>query len=154
MNKSIIRDLVKSHINKTVLVNESIEVEGSASIEPVIKDVVSKCLIATVGIHLEHWKTVNEAKHVALGDFYTSLNTQLDSLAEMAMGVGINIRYDFSFGYTFSTDMEFVELLSSLRDVITEALQNTTEAKFQSINDCLVAIQKSIDTLSYKLELS
>ena len=133
---------------------ESIDVAGAKTSTVAIKDVISKCLIATVGIHLEHWKTHNEARHVALGDFYTALNEQLDSLAEIALGIGIDLRSDFAFTHTFTTQEDFIGFLPELRDSVNQALNVTSTTELQSINDCLITIQKSIDTLAYKLELS
>lgn len=134
--------------------NESIDVAGAKNSTTAIKDVISKCLIATVGIHLEHWKTFNEARHEALGEFYTNLNEQLDSLAEIALGIGIDLRSDFSFTHTFTTQEDFVSFLTVLRDSINQALNMTSTTELQSVNDCLISIQKSIDTLAYKLDLS
>jgi hypothetical protein len=132
---------------------ESIDVAGAKNSTNVIKDVISKCLITTVGIHLEHWKTFNEARHEALGEFYINLNEQLDSLAEIALGIGIDLRSDFAFTHTFTTQEDFIDFLPGLRDRVNQALNVTSTTELQSINDCLVAIQKSIDTLAYKLEL-
>lgn len=133
---------------------ESIDVAGAKNSTVAIKDVLSKCLIATVGIHLEHWRTFNEARHTALGEFYTSLNEQLDSLAEISLGIGIDLRSDFSFSHMFTPQEDFVSFLTILRDSVNQALNMTSTTELQSVNDCLITIQKSIDTLAYKLELS
>jgi len=135
-------------------ISESIDVPGAVNAEAAIKVVISKCLIATVGIHLEHWKTFNEARHEALGEFYTAINEQLDSLAEMSMGIGINLRSNFVFGHQFTTEEDFVSVLANIRSSIVDALNITSTTELQSINDCLVTIQQSIDTLAYKLDLS
>jgi hypothetical protein len=48
----------------------------------VIEELVSKIFSDRNAAHLEHWATMNEARHLALGAFYADVITSLDAVVE------------------------------------------------------------------------
>lgn len=112
-------------------------------------------LIFVSQTHVYHLVTKSYAEHMAIGEFYAGLQVLIDGLAEQTIGLNIELNdavtsANLDFGY--SKDRLIAEL-NTYRDSISILLEKTNVPALMSINDTLINIQTSIDTLLYKLQL-
>jgi DNA-binding ferritin-like protein len=136
-------------------ISEARQMPEFEPIRPNISGVVIDGLNMVIRGQITHWNVKNYATHEALGDFYETLKEQLDHLVESCIAVGydtndleqVNINVQGNDLQTFEID------LMQYRDSISETIA-MMPTKFGSIEDILVSIQKTIDTMSYKLTLS
>lgn len=106
--------------------------------------------------HIYHLLTKSYAEHVAIGDFYDCLRGLADGLAEKSIGMGLtqlsaSSTVSITFTYNKST---LIQKLGIYRGYVVNMLENTSSNELLSLNDDIIDIQKTIDTLLYKLQLN
>lgn len=104
---------------------------------------------------ITHWTVKNYATHEALGDFYETLKGQLDHLVESGIAVGFttdDLR-DMNLSIQGNDLETFENQLMQYRASVVDAI-SACPTSMSAIEDILVSIQKTIDTMSYKLTLS
>ena len=106
-------------------------------------------------IHIFHILTKSYSEHVAIGEFYESLNGLNDKFIESLIGVGMDTKhddYDSKLVVNYSRET-LVSLVEDYRDKVTENIDKTSKSELAAVNDTIIDIQSSVDTLLYKLQL-
>lgn len=106
---------------------------------------VGKCLMMITYTHVAHFMTKSYAQHMALGDFYDSLQDLVDKFAEVYIGTGKPYRPVLQVDPTF-------DVIKSIRGLIEDANKvrvMLNESALENIVDEIKAL--AFQTL-YKLE--
>jgi hypothetical protein len=111
-------------------------------------NLISNVLFSKVQVHIYHLQTKSYAKHIALGDYYSSVNDLFDTLVETYQGkYGIITNYqDIKL-----SNLDPTEYLLSLRSIVESNRYvefKSTDTHLQNIIDEIVAL---IDSTLYKL---
>ena len=116
--------------------------------------IVSKTLAVAAQIHIWHLLAKSGQKHMALGTFYASLETEVDSLAEKFLAIG-GIMGDFSYNFSAAySDTDITIAIREFRDEISNTIFTVKEsADLQSLLDSLTDLQESIDNFTYQFKL-
>jgi hypothetical protein len=103
--------------------------------------------------HVYYLLTKSLAEHLAIGDFYDGLRGNVDSLAEMLIGLEIEGMgsIDSTLVFLYSRN-ELLTRVNEFRKNVNVLLAVTNTDSMMSINDNLINIQQLIDSLKYKLQ--
>jgi hypothetical protein len=103
--------------------------------------------------HVYYLLTNSLAEHLAIGDFYDGLRGNVDSLAEMLIGLEIEGMgsIDSTLVFLYSRN-ELLTRVNEFRKNVNVLLAVTNTDSMMSINDNLINIQQLIDSLKYKLQ--
>lgn len=105
--------------------------------------------------HVYHLLTKSHAEHIAIGEFYDSLQGCLDAIAEKGIGLGLQAQgasLTTVLMYSYNKN-DLMNLVKGYRGKTTSMIEATNNNELMSINDKLIQVQSSIDTLLYKLQL-
>lgn len=131
---------------------ESISVEGIEATG--VQSVIRSGLELVAQFHIYHWLTKSYAQHNALGSFYSSLEDNIDTLAENYIALGGVLSGDCTLFTKMNYNIvDVINNLTSYRALISDALSYTSGSSMLSLNDCLIDIQRLIDKTIYLLEL-
>ena len=120
-----------------------------------ISEFILEAFTIRAQIHLSHLVTKSFAQHLALQEFYESLEDCIDSIAEKSIGQGVALNGDSQLNITYNFDnSDVLHLISTFRDTVTRYIEITSKPHNLSLNDDFVEIQSNIDMLSYKLQLT
>ena len=128
------------------------------SIEQLIQNLIQLSLQNISQFNIYHWLTNNKAQHLALGEFYTGLQTQLDKFVEQAfIKFKVNEFGDFKNPTVleFSHDIDIInEKLATYTDAVVSVINELeTDNENQNLIDILSGVLELIKTLQYKLGL-
>lgn len=114
---------------------------------PEVANFLLTLLHSVTNAHLMHWSSKSYAQHVALGEFYDSLQDLTDVLAEQIMGKYEQIDQfpDFYFVVKETPELE----LSALSDYVEETRKNLPQDS--EIQNSIDSIADLIDSTLYKL---
>jgi len=137
----------KTSGEKTEKINEAIEGVNNSGIGYII----TYSLHMAAQAHVWHLLCPSGQKHMALGEFYSELEDEVDGLAEKFIAQG-GVLQDFGKPIVASYDeFEILKAFEEFRNVVSAAI--TTDSRMQSIVDGLVDIQEVIDAKLYKFKL-
>lgn len=107
--------------------------------------------------HIYHLVTNRYSEHMAINEFYNSLQTNFDKLVETYLGANsgkhfLSGKIDFGISLDYNKSV-FVSELDNYRENIVKSIGSTSSNSLISINDALVDILSDIDNLKYKLTL-
>jgi len=122
---------------------------------PSVEVLVGYLLALRTQFHVYHLLTLSYAEHMAIGEFYDSLTGHIDGIAETLIALGGSIKIEPYNYVSMYNKHEMMNQLTMFRSsVVSPALDETNRVSFMSINDKIIAVQQSVDTLLYKLDLS
>ena len=125
-----------------------------------IKDFIMNGMINVTQFHIYHLMTSNGTWHEALKVFYTTLQDEIDELAEATIAYydiqSLDIEdnsyeCELYLGFDFDKATEEVE---ELRAYCSNTIEMIDSVDNKSIVDKLIDIQEICDKLMYKLQLS
>lgn len=140
----------------TNYVNESLQSSTGVALDAEMIQFIIDSFNIRTQTHIYHLLTKSYAEHMAIGEFYESLEASIDSIAESLIGLDIelndqNYASNLIFGYNKNT---MINQIKSFRSVVSDLIGRTDSNTVMDIQDMLIAVQKTIDTLLYKLQLS
>ena len=104
--------------------------------------------------HIWHLLTKNAQQHTALNELYTTLQDEVDELAERYIALGgrfepLSINFN-----TNPSEQNILTYISAFRDTVSQTISVVKEDdNFASILDGVVDIQECIDSFVYKFNL-
>lgn len=115
---------------------------------------ITESLAFASQVHIFHLLSLSGQKHLALKEFYSSLEDIIDSVAEKFIARGGKIE-SINYEFKTSSDVEFVlNTVSNYRDELTEIIDlMIDDSENQGIFDELVEVQKEIDQFVYRFSL-
>lgn len=102
--------------------------------------------------HAWHLLCPNGQKHMALGELYDELQSEVDGLAEKFIAQGGRLETITLPLTAYYDELEVRAKLEEFRNVVSSAI--TTDPRFASISDSLIDLQEVIDSKLYKFNLS
>ena len=107
--------------------------------------------------HIYHLVTKRYNEHMAINEFYLSLQSNIDTLVETYLGANSGTHFlsgkvDFEISLDYNNTV-FITEVDGYRKKIVSSIDATNSSSLLSINDVLVDILSDIDTLKYKLTL-
>ena len=105
--------------------------------------------------HIYHLLTKSYAQHMAIGEFYDSIQSCIDAIAEKSIGLGLvadGSMHPTELVFAFD-DAALIALAKQFREKTITLIGLTSDNSVLSINDDLINIQAAIDNLLYKLQL-
>jgi DNA-binding ferritin-like protein len=122
-----------------------------------VREVICDTLCMISQVHLWHWQTKSYAAHMALGDYYAFLQTNVDLVAESFMGIGNDISVS---GNKSIEDFKSIdEIISKIKEFNTnlKAVQSTlmgsSGGEMDTVADLILAICSETDKLLFLLTL-
>ena len=120
--------------------------------QDVIEEVFEECKKSEIMTHLWHLQTKSYAEHIALEEYYTSLQTFLDSFIECWQGkTGVRIEGPSSLSILSISqkDVHFEKLCYFLDEVCCDYLQADLD-----LQDILLDIKNLVNKTKYLLTLN
>lgn len=102
--------------------------------------------------HTWHLLCPNGQKHMALGELYDELQTEVDGLAEKFIAQGGRLETVSLPLTAYYDELEVRARLEEFRNIVSSAI--TTDSRLASISDGLTDLQEVIDSKLYKFNLS
>ena len=87
MKKSRLLELAGVPVDRQVTLTEKFEITTDEE-RGVVNAFVCRALFAVMQVHLWHLQTGSFAEHMAIGEFYETLDSKTDAVAEQFIGVG------------------------------------------------------------------
>lgn len=114
---------------------------------------IVEALNTTSQFHIFHWLSKTGQKHVTLGEFYNSLQGEVDGLAEIFISIGGSLQMPENSIFVAYSDDLVRSALQSLRDRTSICIDKLNSSNFKSLQDSLIDIQELIDKTVYKFDL-
>ena len=134
-------------------INEKIELSSDISNIAIL---LTETLHFANQIQVWHWLAKSGQKHTALGDFYSSLRENIDSLAETLIAQNISPRSEYAKGMdVIYSDEVIIIHVNKYRELITELIDivSVEKSDIANVRDALVDIQEGIDKFVYQFDL-
>lgn len=130
-------------------INENVQGINDAGIGSIITFTIQ--MIAQ--IHIWHLLCPSGQKHTALGELYTELQDEVDSLAErfLAQGGNLELLYKLDLIVNYD-DFTVLEKLNEFRSILSARID--TRPEMASIADGIIDLQEVIDNKIYKFKLA
>lgn len=131
-------------------VNEEISEINSSGIGYII----TEGLALVAQSHIWHLLIKSGQKHTALGEFYSTLDTELDELAERFIAQGGQLS---NLEITLNTNVDELSILQNIdnyRSIVSTTIANIESAELESMKDGLIDLQECIDSFTYKFKLN
>ena len=104
--------------------------------------------------HIWHLLCPSGQKHMALGEFYDEIQSEVDELAEKFIAQGGYLTdiepYKYNCKYN---ELEIYNYINNYRTHITNVIENSMGAELKSIQDSVIDLQEVIDEFLYKFKL-
>ena len=145
------RDWVTAKQSKEI--NEKIELSSDIGD---VNMLLTETLHFANQLQIWHWLAKSGQKHTALGDFYSSLRENIDSLAETLIAQAISpiTKGSKTLNVVYSDDVityqtkEYRQFITNLIDIVS-----VEKTDVSNIRDALVDIQECIDKFVYQFDL-
>lgn len=137
--------------------HEAKKLENEVGQKLSIQEIITSSLCMVAQTHIWHWQTTKYSAHMALGNFYTFLQGQVDLLAEIFIGSGNT--YTFNHNKEPSNFISINDVKAKLENFKTELVTTEAElmkdenAPLHSAGDTILDIIKETDKLLYLLTL-
>ena len=145
------RDWVTAKQSKEI--NEKIELSSDISNIAIL---LTETLHFANQIQVWHWLAKSGQKHTALGDFYSSLRENIDSLAETLIAQAISpiSRGSKTLDVVYSDDVITYQT-KEYRQFITNLIEQLSVEKsdIANVRDMVIDIQECIDKFVYQFDL-
>jgi hypothetical protein len=102
--------------------------------------------------HTWHLLCPNGQKHMALGELYDELQTEVDGLAEKFIAQGGRLETVSLTLTAYYDELEVRARLEEFRNIVSSAI--TTDSRLASISDGLTDLQEVIDSKLYKFNMN
>lgn len=134
-------------------INEAMEIQGvntSNNLETLIPEIMN--VISQT--HIWHLLCTSGQKHMALGEFYTELQDEVDELAETYIGMGgtINSIEPFTPDVVY-TDSKVISYIKDFKEMVNMCISSTDKSEMRSIQEELIEIQELIYSFVYKFNM-
>jgi DNA-binding ferritin-like protein len=103
-------------------------------------------------VHVWHLLCPNGQKHMALGELYEELETEVDELAEKFIAQGGRLESVSVPLLAYYDEQEVLAKIDEFRNIVTSAI--TTDPVMASIVDGITDLQEVIDSKLYKFNMS
>lgn len=125
-------------------------------INKMVQSSINSSLFLITQTHFWHWQTKSYAEHTALGEFYNTLQTQVDALAEIFMGAGGNFSIETTSTLVPYEKNDAIQTLTSFKQNLSnteKVLMQDENYAFHGTGDALLDIIKETEKLLYLLTL-
>jgi len=134
-------------IEKTVL-SEAVEGINENSVGYIIP----YAMYMVAQAHIWHLLCPSCQKHMALGEFYDELESEVDELAERFIAQGGELQpFNMAFDMEYS-DQKVYAACETFRQAISDCVAQTESPALRSIQDGVVDLQEVVDNKMYKFQ--
>lgn len=134
------------------------------SVEAKIGDCITDMLFYVNQLHLCHWLTLKNHHHVVVGELYSEVESELDSLAEQFIGAclpelkpeeALNLEEgvrEARYYKVIKTEKDILSIIKEMTDYATKSLEVVeNNPKFSFMRDGIMDIIAELHSAKYKI---